>query len=90
VGKESRPAAARRVLLVDDQEISRSVAAEMLRQSGIEVTEAAGGAEALTALDDCAPNATYDAVLLDLEMPRMDGGKPFGPSGRVNAGAHCR
>lgn len=65
--------ARRRVLLVDDQEISRLVAAEVLRQLGIEVTEATGGASALRALDGCAADATFDAALLDLEMPEMDG-----------------
>jgi signal transduction histidine kinase/CheY-like chemotaxis protein len=61
--------AGRRILLVDDQEISRSVAGEMLRHFGLDVTEASGGAEAMTRLD----SGPFDAVLLDLEMPQMDG-----------------
>ena len=59
----------KRVLLVDDQGISRSVAGEMLRHLGLEVTEATGGAEALELLD----SAAFDVVLLDLEMPQLGG-----------------
>ncbi len=58
-----------RVLLVDDQEISRSVAGEMLRNLGLVVTEAAGGTEALELL----AAAAFDVVLLDLEMPQLNG-----------------
>jgi signal transduction histidine kinase/DNA-binding response OmpR family regulator len=58
-----------RVLLVDDQEISRSVAGEMLRNLGLVVTEVAGGREALELL----AAAAFDVVLLDLEMPQLSG-----------------
>jgi signal transduction histidine kinase/CheY-like chemotaxis protein len=58
-----------RVLLVDDQEISRSVAGEMLRHLGLVVTEATGGSEALELL----AAAAFDVVLLDLEMPQLSG-----------------
>ena len=58
-----------RVLLVDDNEISRLVARESLMNLGYQVTEAASGAEALDALD----RSEFDAVLLDLEMPDLDG-----------------
>jgi two-component system sensor histidine kinase/response regulator len=63
--------AGRRVLLVDDEAISRRVTGEMLRSFGLEVMEASSGAEALARLETFAA----DVVLLDLEMPQMNGRK---------------
>jgi len=64
-----RPSMASRVLLVDDDMINRHILRELLSQLGLEVTEARNGAEALTLLDD----TTFDVVLLDIEMPQLDG-----------------
>ncbi|MEO5370171.1 MAG: PAS-domain containing protein [Magnetococcus sp. DMHC-1] len=58
-----------RILLVEDNEINREVARELLQQVGIEVTEAAHGEEALRLVN----SASFDALLLDLQMPDMDG-----------------
>src|SRR6185369_12560467 len=58
-----------RVLLVDDDEITRIVAREVLAQLGCEVSEAEDGESALEMLD----RETFDAVLMDLEMPGLDG-----------------
>ena len=58
-----------RVLLVDDAPINRVVAQRLLELSGSEVTAVDGGAAALAALE----TTTIDAVLLDLQMPGMDG-----------------
>lgn len=57
------------VLLAEDQEINRKVAAGLLRQQGCRVSFAANGREALEALhsDD------FDVVLMDVQMPEMDG-----------------
>jgi CheY-like chemotaxis protein len=58
-----------RILLVDDVEMNRRLAGYMLKGSGYEVDEVESGAAALEAL-----NANrYDLVLLDVQMPEMDG-----------------
>jgi two-component system, sensor histidine kinase len=58
-----------RTLVVDDISSNRLVVAQMLRSLRIEATEAASGPEALDRLHD----ADYDLVLLDMNMPDMDG-----------------
>ena len=58
-----------RVLLVEDNRINRRVATEMLRQAGIHVHTAADGFQAVEAVADNA----FHAVLMDLQMPEMDG-----------------
>ncbi len=62
-------AAGNRVLLVDDDEITRIVASEVLAQLGCVVSEAEDGASALEMLE----RETFDAVLMDMEMPGLDG-----------------
>ena len=58
-----------RVLLVDDNTINRSVARLLLTPTGVIVTEAANGEEALNRLAE----QIFDLVLLDVHMPVMDG-----------------
>ncbi len=58
-----------RVLLVEDNDINREFASELLRTEGIEVTEAINGKEAV----DKVQLQTFDAVLMDIQMPVMDG-----------------
>jgi signal transduction histidine kinase/CheY-like chemotaxis protein len=58
------------ILLVDDEELVRSGTAEMLREMGHDVTQAAGGGEALGKL---ASGFSPDIVVTDYMMPRMDG-----------------
>jgi len=62
-------AAARHVLLVDDDEIMRKGIRQSLEQDGWQVSEAANGTAALMALADKRP----DLIMLDLVMPVMDG-----------------
>ena len=57
------------VLLVEDNEINQEVAAELLQGWGVEVDIANNGREAL----EMAPKRNYDAVLMDIQMPEMDG-----------------
>ncbi len=55
--------------LVEDNEINRELALELLQDAGAEVAEAADGMQALTALE----TDSFDAVLMDCQMPVMDG-----------------
>jgi len=61
--------AARRVLLVEDGEVNRKVATDLLAMRGHDVTAACDGSEALAALE----NRSFDLVLMDVQMPGMDG-----------------
>jgi CheY-like chemotaxis protein len=62
--------AGRRLLLVDDNPINRAVGVELLQRAGASVDTAVDGRAAVDAL---AAGRAYDAVLMDLEMPRMNG-----------------
>ncbi len=64
------PAKAAHVLLVDDSISVRKVVAKMLVRSGYQVSTAADGLEALERLRE---DVTFDALVTDLEMPRMSG-----------------
>jgi len=57
------------ILLVEDNPLNQQVATQILRKKGLIVDVANDGIEALEALK----NKTYDGVLMDCQMPRMDG-----------------
>ncbi|MFA6062143.1 MAG: response regulator [Gallionella sp.] len=57
------------VLLAEDNEINQEVASEFLRNAGLRITLANDGAEAV----EQVKNTRFDAVLMDLQMPVMDG-----------------
>jgi len=58
-----------RILVVDDENSNRAIVRRILASEGYEVVEAADGAEAVAAIEGRLP----DLVLLDLEMPGLDG-----------------
>ena len=58
-----------RVLLAEDNAINRQVANEILQSSGVSVEPAGDGLEAVEKLWE----GGYDAVLMDIQMPGMDG-----------------
>jgi two-component system sensor histidine kinase/response regulator len=58
-----------RLLLVEDNSMNQLVATKLLGKLGYEVTVSANGLEALQSMAD----AEYDAVLMDCQMPEMDG-----------------
>ncbi|MDE2484629.1 MAG: response regulator, partial [candidate division NC10 bacterium] len=64
-----QPDAGRRVLLVDDSVSVRKFVGQMLERAGFRVTTANDGAEALQYLAE----TSVDAVITDLEMPRING-----------------
>ena len=61
--------AGRRVLLVEDNEINQMVAQELLQEAGLVVDVAGNGAIAIDMLNQ----QPYDMVLMDMQMPVMDG-----------------
>ena len=58
-----------RLLLVEDNDINREFATELLRSEGMEVDEAVNGQEAVERVQ----RRDFDAVLMDIQMPVMDG-----------------
>jgi two-component system, sensor histidine kinase and response regulator len=67
--EELRKIRGARVLLAEDNEINQQVAKEILEQAGLVVRIANNGQEAL----DLVRANTFDAVLMDVQMPVMDG-----------------
>ncbi len=61
--------ASTRILFIDDEEDFVSVVSDRLRSRGVNVDSAGTGAEGI----ELFRQHTYDAVLLDLSMPGMDG-----------------
>jgi CheY-like chemotaxis protein len=58
-----------RVLLAEDDPVNQQVATAFLQMSGLEVTQAANGLEAV----DQVKRGQFDVVLMDMQMPEMDG-----------------
>src|SRR6202034_4527390 len=63
------PASALQILLVEDNPINQKLATRLLEKRGHQVTVTSNGKEALAALAE----HTYDLVLMDVQMPEMDG-----------------
>lgn len=64
------PAAPTNILIAEDNDINRRVLAEMLEKSGHHVTQACNGAEVL---DHLAAKPCFDLILMDINMPVLDG-----------------
>ena len=60
------------ILLVEDNELNREIAEEILKQYGFLVDIAENGAVAVEKVKNSAPG-TYDLVLMDIQMPVMNG-----------------
>ena len=58
-----------RVLVVDDTKMNLTVAAGLLKQTGMQIDTAGSGAEAVA----LARETAYDVILMDQRMPEMDG-----------------
>lgn len=61
-----------KILLVEDNILNQEVAKEILKEAGIQVDIASDGDEALAIMQE-VPAHTYDLILMDIQMPRMDG-----------------
>lgn len=61
-----------RLLVVEDNEINMEIVCELLRNVGAEFATASDGEEAVDLFCEAEP-FTYDAVLMDIRMPRMNG-----------------
>jgi two-component system sensor histidine kinase/response regulator len=68
----AKPLAGMRILVVDDDEINRHIANELLRDWGADVVLDVDGSAAVARLL-AQPAGHFDLVLMDLEMPRMNG-----------------
>jgi len=64
-----RQHADKRILLVEDNPVNQEVALDLLREAGLRADLAGNGEEALA----CARARRYDLVLMDMQMPVMDG-----------------
>ncbi|MBV8036669.1 response regulator [Roseateles sp.] len=71
-GVDTQSLAGLRVLLVEDHAINQEIALRLLSSRGAQVELAANGQECLDRLRERGP-AAYDLVLMDLQMPVMDG-----------------
>jgi len=76
-----------RILLVDDEEAVREVAAEMLTHLGYDVTIACAGGEAVGIYS--REGHTIDLVVIDLVMPDMGGGDCFRALREIDPSASC-
>ena len=64
--------AGKRVLLVEDNELNREIASEILSASGLIIETANDGTEAVKMMRDLPPNH-FDLILMDVQMPIMNG-----------------
>ncbi|MCL2544743.1 MAG: ATP-binding protein [Clostridia bacterium] len=62
----------KRILLVDDIEINRMIVLELFADTGAELEEACDGEEAVQKYMS-SPPGYYDCILMDIQMPKMDG-----------------
>lgn len=79
----SVPLAGLRILLVEDNLINQELATALLEQVGIHATLAENGRQALEILE----HASFDGVLMDCQMPELDG---YEATRAIRRGPRCR
>ena len=62
----------KKLLLVEDNELNREIALEILKEAGFAVDTAEDGAVAVQKIKQAAPGQ-YDLILMDIQMPNLDG-----------------
>ena len=62
----------RHLLLAEDNDLNAEIVITLLTEQGLQIDRAADGAQCVQMLEASAPG-TYDAVLMDVQMPVMDG-----------------
>lgn len=65
-------ASGKRVLLAEDNDLNCEIAVELLKMLGVETDHAADGESVVEKFAASAPK-TYDAILMDIQMPKMNG-----------------
>ena len=60
------------ILLVEDNELNLEIATELLQMTHARITPAVNGRKAVELFEACRPG-TYDAILMDIQMPEMNG-----------------
>lgn len=71
-GIESLDFSGRRALLVEDNDLNREIAVEILETTGLAVEEAVDGKEAVQQVSQ-HEDGYYDIIFMDVRMPRMNG-----------------
>ena len=62
----------KQILLAEDNEMNQMIAVAILENAGFTIDIASNGAEAVEKMEQ-APAGTYDVILMDIQMPIMDG-----------------
>lgn len=62
----------KRILVVEDNDLNREIAYELLQETGAEIETASDGLEAVNKVAD-SPEGYYDFIIMDIQMPVMDG-----------------
>jgi len=83
---DPRPLEGRRVLLAEDGPDNQRLIGTLLRRAGAEVTIAEDGRQALEEMAAQGEDTPFDAVLMDMQMPVLDG---YAATRRLRHGGHC-
>lgn len=75
----------KRILLVEDIELNREIILSILEETGVAIDCACDGRQAVTQFQDT--NGAYDAILMDMQMPVLDG---LGATREIRALSHPR
>jgi len=62
-----------KILIVEDNRINQAVLLGVLSNKGLSADVAGNGIEALSALNSCPDNTPYELIIMDCQMPKMDG-----------------
>ena len=70
--KEILQLAGKRILVAEDNDVNMEIATEILEMHDIKVSQAWNGREAVESFSQ-SPEGYFDAILMDMQMPEMDG-----------------